>query len=119
MNVAILGASRNPDRYAYLAFELLKEKGHRPFPVNPGFSEIEGVPCVAKLSEIQEPIDTLTMYVGPERSTPLLEEIRALKPRRIIFNPGSENPELMSALEKDGIEIVEGCTLVMLRTKQF
>lgn len=117
--VVILGASNNPDRYANRAFHMLQEYGHKPIPVNPTLKEVDGVPVVPKLEDIHEPVDTLTLYVRPEISTKLRSEILALKPKRVIFNPGTENKELKEALEQNGIRTVEGCTLVMLRTKQF
>jgi predicted CoA-binding protein len=119
MKVAILGASKLPDRYAYKAFKMLTEYGHTPVPVTPKFSEIEGVQAFATLAEVPKPVDTLTMYVGPELSTKLSTDIVEFKPRRVIFNPGSENPELARRLRDQGVEVVEACTLVMLRTGQF
>jgi predicted CoA-binding protein len=117
--VAILGASDNPSRYAYLAFRKLREHGHRAIPVNPKLGTLEGVKAVATLAEIGEPVDTLTMYVGPERSSKLEEEILSLKPRRVIFNPGSENPALEAALRRAGVAVEEACTLVLLDTGRF
>jgi len=117
--VAILGASPKPDRYAYKAFELLLEYGHRPLPINPAFDEILGEKCYPKISEAPGPIDTVTLYLGQERSNPLIDEIVNAKPRRIIMNPGAENSALAAKAEEAGIEVVEGCTLVMLRTGQF
>lgn len=117
--VAILGASDKPDRFAYKAFQMLKEYGHRPVPVSPKMTNLEGTPVVASLKQVAEPVDTLTMYVGPERSTALREEILALRPRRVIFNPGSENAELAQALQSSGVDVVEHCTLVMLREGSF
>lgn len=117
--VAILGASDDPDRYSFKAFEMLKEHGHTPVPVSPKLKSLQDIPVVAHLSEIQGPIDTLTMYVNPQVSTALKKEILAVRPNRIIFNPGSENPELASELEKVGTQVVVACTLVMLRTGQF
>jgi hypothetical protein len=117
--VAILGASANPERYAYRAFKMLKEYGHSPLPVNPKISDVEGVSVFANLHDIKEPIDTLTMYVGPDISSSLRKEILQLKPKRVIFNPGSENSALEKELERAGIEVIEACTLVMLRTNQF
>jgi len=117
--VAILGASRKPERYSNKAFHLLREYGHTVLPVNPALVELEGVKVFAKLSDIAEPVDTLTMYVDPKTSARLADEIVNLKPRRVIFNPGSENPELEFRLEREGIEVEVACTLVMLRTNQF
>lgn len=117
--VAILGASNNPDRYSYRAFRMLQEYGHTPVPVTPKFFALEGVPAVAKISEINGPVDTLTMYVNPAVSGKMADDIVTLRPKRVIFNPGSENPGLAKVLKAASIEVVEACTLVMLRTQQF
>ncbi|MEY2488321.1 MAG: uncharacterized protein QOC70_263 [Verrucomicrobiota bacterium] len=117
--VAILGASPKPDRYAYKALELLHEYGHRTLPINPAFNEILGEKCYPTIADAPGPIDTVTLYLGEERSNPLIEEIINAKPRRIILNPGAENSALATKAEEAGIEVVEGCTLVMLRTGQF
>lgn len=120
MRVAILGASERPDRFSYKAFRLLREHGHEVLPVSPRISKIEDVSVVAKLSDVSGgAVDTLTMYVGPALSSGMTEEILSLHPRRVIFNPGSENPALAARLESAGIEVVEDCTLVMLRTSRF
>lgn len=118
-NVAILGASPKPDRYAYRAFEMLREYGHRPIPINPAFGDILGEKCYPTISDAPGPIDTVTLYLGQARSDPLIEEIIEAKPRRIIMNPGAENPALAEKAEDAGIEVVEGCTLVMLQTGRF
>lgn len=117
--VAVLGASPKPDRYAYKAMEMLKEYGHRPVPVNPAFAEILDEKCYPNIADSPRPIDTVTLYLGETRSTPLIPEILAAKPRRIIINPGAENATLAEQATDLGIEVVEGCTLVMLRTGQF
>jgi len=117
--VAILGASPKPDLYAYKAFEMLREYGHRPIPINPAFPEILGNKCYPKISDAPGPIDTVTLYLGEARSNPLIDEIIESRPRRIIMNPGAENFALAEKAEAAGIEVVEGCTLVMLRTGQF
>lgn len=118
-NVAILGASDRADRFAYKAFKMLQEYGHTPLPVSPNVPVVEGVKSVKSVSELQVPVDTLTMYVGAKTSSQLIPEILALKPKRVIFNPGSENPELADKLAEAGSEVVEACTLVMLRTGQY
>jgi predicted CoA-binding protein len=118
-SVAILGASPKPERYAYKAFRMLREHGHRPIPINPAFAEILDETCYPKLADAPKPIDTVTMYLGEARSNPLIDEIIEAKPRRIIMNPGAENSALAEKAEEAGIEVVEGCTLVMLQTGQF
>ena len=117
--VAILGASDKPDRYAHKAFQLLRSHGHDAIPVSPKLKELEGVKAYASLKDIPYEIDTLTMYVGAAISDKLGEDILQLKPKRVIFNPGSENAVLEEKLRKAGVQVVEACTLVMLRTNQY
>lgn len=119
MNVAILGASNKPERYSHQAVVLLAEKGHAVFPVHPALAEIDGHPVYKRLADIPEPLDTVTMYVGPALSMGMADELLAAKPRRILFNPGTENPELEEKLAAAGIQILRACTLVLLRTGQF
>ncbi len=118
-NVAVLGASPKPDRYSNQAIRLLGKYDYRPIPVNPAFEQIESLPCFPTLSEIDEPVHTITLYLSPARSTPLIDEIIAAQPQRIIMNPGAENEDLAAAASGIGIEVVEACTLVMLRTGLF
>ena len=117
--VAVLGASPKPDRYAYRAMQMLRQFGHRAIPVNPAFDEILGETCYGKLADVPGAVDTITMYLGKQRSDPLIEEIIAAKPKRIIMNPGAENDELARKAEAAGIEPVYDCTLVMLQTGSF
>lgn len=117
--VAVLGASPKPERYSNKAIRLLREHGHTVIPVNPAQSQIEGLTVVATIEGLPKPVDTVTMYVSPAHSGPLLSGLLALHPRRVIFNPGSENPALEKALENAGIAVEEACTLVLLRTGQF
>lgn len=121
-NVAILGASENPERYSFKALNMLKQKGHHPFPVNPNLEKILGHKCYSSVSELIDnelTIDTLTIYVNPEISSNLEEVIINLNPKRVIFNPGAENQELEHALASHAIETIRACTLVMLSTNQF
>ena len=117
--VAVLGASPKPDRYAYRAMEMLRQFGHEAIPVNPAFPEILGRTCYAKLSDVPGRVDTITMYLGKQRSDPLIDEIIAAKPKRIIMNPGAENHDLARRAEAAGIEPIYDCTLVMLQTGSF
>jgi predicted CoA-binding protein len=117
--VAVVGASPKPDRYSNQAVRLLTEYGHDVVPIHPKEVEIEGLPVVHDLSGLTEPVDTVTLYVGAARSTPLTDRLVQLHPRRVIFNPGAENDELRAALDAEGIQTEEACTLVLLRTGQF
>ena len=119
LTVAVLGASTNPKRYSNMAVRRLRAAGHRVIPIHPAHSEIEGLPVTQSLAEIKEPVDTLTLYVGPQRLTPLISDILRLAPRRVIFNPGTESPEAAAALDRAGITHLEACTLVLLQTGQF
>ncbi len=99
--------------------QMLKEYGHRALPVNPAFETILDEKCYPKISDLPGPIDTATLYLGEARSTPLIDEIVSAKPRRIIMNPGAENDALADKAREQGIEVVYGCTLVMLRAGHF
>ena len=117
--VVVLGASQKPDRYAFMAMERLQKHGYKAIPVNPALTEVLGEQCYPSIRDVPHPIDTVTMYLGAERSTPLINDIIQAKPRRIIFNPGTENDALVKAAEDAGIEVVIGCTLVMLGAGGF
>ncbi len=120
--VLVLGASANPERYSNQALHLLGEYGHQVFPVNPGLDTIEKQPCYRSLAKAKESageIDTLTVYVNSQLSTKLQDEILSLGARRVIFNPGAENQALSLRLRTAGIETLDACTLVLLRTNQF
>lgn len=119
LNVAVLGASANPERYSYKAVKRLQEAGHNVFPVHPSGKPIDGLTCYKLPEDIPEPIDTVTLYLGERNSTPLIDSILALRPRRVIINPGAENDELARRCGEAGIEIEEACTLVMLRLNRF
>jgi predicted CoA-binding protein len=116
--VAVLGASDNPERYSHQAVILLQEHGHHVLPVHPALGSIAGLPVVKDLAALP-PVDTLTLYVGAARLPAMAEEIVSLRPGRVIFNPGTESPELQAALTAADIPWQEACTLVMLRTGQF
>lgn len=117
--VAVLGASHKPERYSNQAVRMLTEYGHNVIPVTPGRKEIEGLTVVPELGGITAKIDTLTLYVGPDRSAQMLDAIVALKPGRVILNPGTESESLQHALTQAEIPWQHACTLVMLRTGQF
>ena len=118
-NVAVLGASTKEDRYSNRAVRMLAEHGHNPIPVHPSGMSVHGRTTYKALGEIPEKIDTLSMYIGPAISSEAYDSIKMLAPRRVIFNPGSENEELAGRLEADGIEVVIACTLVMLQSGLF
>lgn len=117
--VAVLGASPKPERYSNQAIHLLRQYGHTVVPVNPIQREIAGLPVAASLAAITQPVDTVTIYVSPSHLEPLVEGLLALKPKRVILNPGAEHPAVAARLERAGIATEKACTLVLLRTRQF
>ena len=119
MNVAVLGASDKPERYSYQAVELLLEKGHMAFPIHPRLDRIEGIAVHRSLGAIAAPIDTVAVYLSPRAAAPVADDLLACGARRVIFPPGAENPDLQRRLAEQGVEVLEACPLVMLRTGQF
>ncbi len=117
--VLIVGASPDENRYSNKAQKLLTEYGHKVVLVTPRIGKIYGVKPYKNINEVTEEIDTITMYVSPRLSTPMADDFLRIRPRRVIFNPGTENPELQKSLKENGIEILEACTLVLLRSNQF
>jgi predicted CoA-binding protein len=116
----IIGATPNPARFAYLAAETLLEYGHAIVPVGIKQGELFGYPI---LNIRQRPqitgVDTITLYIGSQHQPEHYGYIFSLKPKRVIFNPGTENPELETMLKQQGVEALEACTLVLLRTGQY
>jgi predicted CoA-binding protein len=116
----ILGATTNPSRYAFMAAQLLEAHGHEFVPVGRKKGTLFGRP-ILMLSEkpAVDAVHTITVYMNSDNQRPWLDYILSLKPKRIIFNPGAENPELEARARQAGIEVVYGCTLVMLNTGQY
>ena len=118
MKVLVYGASTNPSRYAYIATELLLQHKHDVSLVGIKEGEVLGL-SIQQDQPILKDIDTVTLYVGPANQDGLFEYLQALAPKRVIFNPGTENPDLERELQKVGIQTEEACTLVLLHTSQF
>jgi predicted CoA-binding protein len=117
--VIVLGASTNEERYSNMAIKLLTKNNHSVIPVNPKEKTIEGLEVVNNLSEIKETIDTLTVYVKPKILAHEIDNIIAISPKRVIFNPGTEDTELQKLLEANEIICQQACTLVLLNTDQY
>jgi predicted CoA-binding protein len=118
--VLILGASNRPERYAYKAFKMLQKHDYKPLLVNPQVPSVEGQVVLSDLSQVESgSIDTVTLYVGPKILESCEQGLLQLKPRRVIFNPGSEHEKIESTLKNAGIETLQACTLVLLSTNQF
>lgn len=119
LSVAIIGASHKPQRYAYKAQLMLMERDHTVFPVSGNGREILGVQGYSSVTHIDQPIDTVTLYLNAVRHEAIKHEILDSKPRRIIFNPGTESARLIEFYQSQGIQTEDACTLVLLRTDQF
>jgi uncharacterized protein len=122
--ILVLGAHPEPSRFAHRAMKLLEAHGFEATPINPRFAEVLGRTCYAspaawREAHPKEAVDTVTFYLNPVHSSKLKTELVDLRPRRAIFNPGSENPDLARALRDKGVEVIEDCTLVMLGGGRF
>ena len=114
----VLGASQNPSRYSYLAMNRLKQKGHDVVAIGTREATVNGISIEKEKKEFEN-VDTVTLYLNPERQQEYHDYILSLHPKRIIFNPGTENDELWQKATEAGIQPVEACTLVMLSTGQY
>ena len=114
----IIGATNNPGRYANLAAHRLTAYGHDIINVGIKNGEVAGVP-IERAGVIHPDVDTITLYVGPQHQSEYFDYILKTKPKRIIFNPGTENAELEILAEENGIETMDACTLVLLSTGQY
>jgi len=116
----VIGATDNPSRFAYIASNMLTEYGHEVVPLGIKKGEVAGKDILDLRQKPQiQGVDTLTLYIGPQNQPEWYDYLMSLKPKRIIFNPGTENSELENLARRNGIETEEACTLVMLRTGQY
>ena len=114
----VLGASDNPSRYSYLAIQRLRQHQHPVVAIGRKNTIVKDVP-VEKEKKSFEDIHTVTLYLNPRNQQEYYDYILSLNPKRIIFNPGTENEELESLAKEKGIQTMQACTLVMLSTGQY
>lgn len=114
----VLGASANPARYSYLAIHSLREHDHPVVAIGKKEGQVAGV-GISKEHLPEKDIDTITLYLNPKNQVEYYDYILNLHPKRIIFNPGTENDELIKKAKEKNIQTVTGCTLVMLGTGQY
>ncbi len=115
----IIGASVKPERYSNKAARLLKEYGHDVVAIGKKKGTIEDIPIISYLPEIHD-IDTVTMYISKKHQPEYFHYLtEIIHPKRIIFNPGSENSELEELAAQKNIEVIHHCTLVMLRRGEY
>ncbi len=114
----LLGASNKPEKYAYKAIAMLTEKGHTVLAIGQNTGEVAGVKIYTKAIPLSK-INTVTLYLSPARQREYYNYIIEAKPKRVIFNPGTENPEFYQLLELNKIKVEVACTLVLLATNQY
>jgi uncharacterized protein len=114
----VIGASENPQRYSYLAVQRLLSHKHPVVAMGKKEGNVMGI-HISKEKEMIPGIDTVTLYLNPENQKGYYDYILDLNPKRIIFNPGTENEELETLAKNKGIQTIEACTLVMLSTGQY
>lgn len=114
----VLGASENPSRYSYLAVNRLLQHHHPVVAIGRRKGKVQDLDIITEHPQMDD-IDTVTLYLNPGNQKPYYDYIFSLHPKRIIFNPGTENPELEKMAKEKGIEPIEACTLVMLSTGQY
>ncbi|MEO6903077.1 MAG: CoA-binding protein [Bacteroidia bacterium] len=114
----VIGASDNPERYAYKATLALQKNKYEVIPVGLKDGKINNIEILKGFPPLSN-IDTVTLYVGPKHQLAWYDYILSLKPKRVIFNPGTENMELEKLLTKNKIEFEEACTLVLLSTGNY
>jgi predicted CoA-binding protein len=114
----ILGASDNPARYSFLALQRLRSHGHPVVAIGRKATKVGDVPVETDKLPFDN-VDTVTLYLNPKHQQEYYDYILSLDPKRIIFNPGTENDELAEKARAKGIKTQEACTLVMLSTNQY
>ncbi|WP_435137901.1 CoA-binding protein [Formosa sp. A9] len=114
----VLGASLNPVRYSNMAINRLVSAKHETLAIGLRQGEVAGVQIDTALQPYKN-VHTITLYLNPKRQTEYYDYIIALQPKRVIFNPGTENPELYALLKSNGIHFEVACTLVLLSTNQY
>ncbi len=114
----VIGASENPERYSYIAVKKLKKYGHSVIAMSRKFGMIDDTSIITEFPKDAQ-VDTVTLYINPELQKQYINDILSLHPKRLIFNPGTENEEFYTLAKANGIEPLEACTLVLLSTGQY
>jgi hypothetical protein len=114
----VLGATTKPERYAFKAVSMLVDKGHSVLALGQNAGEVAGIKIQTKAIPLKN-IDTVTLYLNPIRQRDYYNYIVETKPKRVIFNPGTENPEFYQLLKLNDIKVEVACTLVLLSTNQY
>ena len=118
MKTLVIGASENRERYSNMAIRELRKHGYEVIAVGAKKGQVEDVSIEIEVPP-QEKVHTISLYLNPERQKTFYEQLLQLHPKRIIFNPGTENQTFEQLATDAGVEVLEACTLVMLRTGQY
>lgn len=118
MKTLVVGASHNPARYSYMAVKMLQDYNHDVVALGRRERDVEDWHIVSGQPDLED-VDTITLYLNAQNQKEYYDYFFSLEPRRVIFNPGAENPELARMLRERGIATEQACTLVMLRTNQY
>ncbi len=114
----VIGASAKSERYSHKAVKRLNKNNHPVIALGNRTGFIDNTEIKTEMGT-EDDIHTITMYIGPKRQPDYFDLIKSIKPKRIILNPGTENNELVKLAQENNIEVVHGCTLVMLSTNQY
>lgn len=118
MKTLVIGASSNPERYAFLALNKLQKHNHEVVAIGLKNETVSGIEIQKGFPDFED-IHTVTLYLNPQRQKEYYDYIVGLNPKRVIFNPGTENPEFYKLLQENNIEAEVACTLVLLSINQF
>jgi uncharacterized protein len=114
----VLGASTKSDRYSFKAINLLVEKGHAVLAIGQNTGEVASIKIQTKMIPVSG-IHTVSLYLNAVRQRDYYNYIVEMQPKRVVFNPGTENPEFYQLLDLNGVQYEVACTLVLLATGQF
>lgn len=114
----VIGASLKPERYSNIAIKRLRSYNHEVKAFGLRSGEVADVTIDTELMPYKN-VDTVTLYLNTQNQKPYYDYIIGLNPKRVIFNPGTENPEFYNILEQKNINYEVACTLVLLSTQQY
>jgi len=114
----VVGASLKPNRYSHIAINRLVTYNHQVEAIGLRKGVVSGVEIITEKKPFEN-IHTVTLYLNPQRQKEYYDYIISLKPKRVIFNPGTENSEFYKMLQQNNIEVEVACTLVLLSTNEY
>lgn len=112
---AVVGATENTDKYGYMIYKKLRDRGYKVYPVNPNYESIQGDKCYKSLKDIPEVPEVIDMVVAPKHGMRVIEEAAELGIKNIWLQPGTHNDKVMELIEEKGLTAVKACVLVALR----